>query len=339
MYIGEIMSIKYGQFLEKNISFQFLESDEIRICVCPEKGGELSSVKYKNLMDNRELLFRGNDYSPTDLPYPGRAPLMWPAVTRNYIKEVEPTVKEGSLPENSSYRYKNKVYYVPGRSGFAKDMSWQLIHNTSDKGIRIGLNSSDRTLEMYPFDFSLTADFYIHDDNVFVEYTIVNLSKDKMFFSFGNHIGLNIPFCKGSNKKDMILQSSGKYKMTYNNNLMFTGERIPIPLSEGMKFGNYPYIYTVTTSGYNYNNNYFRIIDNCLTYEITQRIDRQRSREYILPPEEEIYFTTWGGEDIGFICSEPWIGGVNSFNTKKGLIYLNPDGLFIWQLKINMKKS
>ena len=323
----------------EGVSYQVLESDEVRICVCPEKGGELSSIVYKRVMDGGELLFRGNDYSSTELPFQGRAPLMWPTVTRNYVEEVVPTVRQGHLPASSSYRYKETLCHVPGRSGFAKDLPWTVADLDQERGICIELRSSERTKAMYPFDFTLQAAFSIEQYTVVARYTVANRSTDTMFFSIGNHIGLNVPFKKHSSIDDLVLMTSGKYTRGYDEHLMMTDELIPVALRQGLGFRDHPGVFTMTTTGYNYDDNYFRILDQDLCYEITQRVNRERGRGYALPPESEIYFTTWGGRDIGLICSEPWIGGVNSFNTRKGLIYLEPHGLFVWELRISLRHT
>jgi hypothetical protein len=94
------MKMKTANFIKDGIDFYSIESENIKICVCPEKGGELSSVEYKNLFPDKELLFRGNDYSDTACPFKGRAPLMWPAVTRNYRLE---TLHNGQVPDKCSY--------------------------------------------------------------------------------------------------------------------------------------------------------------------------------------------------------------------------------------------
>jgi len=333
------MSINTGSFSNNDISYQSLESDQIRICVCPEKGGEVSSVQYKKLMDGRELLYRANDYTPIDpSAFQGRAPLMWPTVTRNYVKDIEPIIDIDDLPANSSYTYKDTVYYIPGRSGFAKDLPWELIHNTPEKGIRMGLNSSAKTRKWYPFDFTLTVDYSIKDNHIFMDYTITNLSAEKMFFSIANHIGFNIPFYEDSKREDLVIKTSGKYHRNYDSNWWLTDEYTPIPLMDGIRLGDNPGLYSMPTAGYDYENNYFQIIDKDLCYEIIQRIDRDASSGFTLPPEEEIYYRTWGGDDLGYICTEPWIGGCNSFNTKKGLIYLDPEGVLVWKLRVSMKQ-
>ena len=38
-------------------SYQVQETDEARICVCPDKGGELSWIVYKRIMEGEEPLF------------------------------------------------------------------------------------------------------------------------------------------------------------------------------------------------------------------------------------------------------------------------------------------
>jgi len=87
-----------GTFIKDNIKFYFTETDDIKICVCPEKGGELSSVEYKKLLPGKELLFRGNNYSDTNMPFKGRAPLMWPPqISDKELQEAQGIISRYSI--------------------------------------------------------------------------------------------------------------------------------------------------------------------------------------------------------------------------------------------------
>jgi galactose mutarotase-like enzyme len=60
----------------------------------------------------------------------------------------------------------------------------------------------------------LTADFSIEENNIYMIYTITNLSTEIMFFSIANHIGLNIPFYEDSRREDLVIKTSGKKRET-----------------------------------------------------------------------------------------------------------------------------
>lgn len=47
----------------------------------------------------------------------------------------------------------------------------------------------------------------------------------------------------------------------------------------------------------------------------------------------------WGDKSAGFICPEPWLGGPNSLNTKRGLVELAPGKSFRWGFAVTVRSS
>lgn len=321
-----------GQFKKDGVTFYTAETEEIAICVCPEKGGELSSVVYKKLLPGRELLRRGNDYSPTDDPFKGRAPLMWPAVTRNYIPEDVPRLTTNDQP-SCSYRYKEKVYEI-GPSAFAKDVPWAFDGFNDDGCLVSRLESSPQTRAMYPFDFSATSSFRIDGEQVVMEYTIENTGDEKMFFSIGNHIGLNLPFGSDSALDDVLLHSSGSQRRGITKERTYANSYTPLPLESGMRLDDPRNVFNMVTHGYRYEDNFFRMSDRSVCFEIRHQVLKEACRGEELPDESNLYYTLYGSREAGFLCTEPWIGGINSLNTGDGLIYLAPGGRFRWEIMI-----
>jgi galactose mutarotase-like enzyme len=329
------MKMKTANFIKDGIDFYSIESENIKICACPEKGGELSSVEYKNLFPGKELLFRGNDYSNTACPFKGRAPLMWPAVTRNYRLE---TLHNGQVPDKCSYRYQDKIYDI-GKSAFAKDLPWTFDKFGDDGSINLYLNSSTLTKKSYPFDFLLTASFRIEHDLIIMEYTVNNSSNDEMFFSIGNHIGINIPLTENSVIDSMILCSSGSHKRNFDEYGNFADKYLELPFQTGIEFDHPENIFNMVSCGYAYDDNFFRIADNRASFEIKHRVIQAACNGITLPDETELYYTTYGDKELGFICPEPWIGGINSLNTRNGLIKLRVAGTFKWEITIQWRKE
>jgi galactose mutarotase-like enzyme len=326
-----------GYFEKDGIAFYTAETDDLAICVCPEKGGELSSVRYKKLLPGKELLFRGNDYSTTDERFKGRAPLMWPAVTRNYLPEHLPLLISGGTPP-CSYLYKDKVYEI-GPSAFAKDVPWQFGGIDGDGRILSQLESSPATRARYPFEFCAMSSFRIEGTRVIMEYAIYSKDPEPMFFSIGNHIGINIPFGPDSTPDDVLLQSSGTHMRHISKQGQLEDSYTELPLAEGLTLNGSYNVFNMVTSGYTYADNFFRITDKGFCFEIRHRVNTGNSRGAELPPETELHYTLYGNRERGFICPEPWIGGINSLNTGRGLIHLDPGGCFHWEIAIQLKKT
>ena len=161
-----------------------------------------------------------------------------------------------------------------------------------------------------------------------------------MFFSIGNHIGINIPLRKGGHIEDLLLQSPGLKRRHLDEHMMFTERYSDLPLPTGIRLGDDPDIFTtITCGGYGYEGSFMQLRDGDLVYRVSQRVCRDESRGVELPDQAEIYFTTYGKKDLGFICLEPWIGGINSFNTGKGLIHLEPEGIFAWEMTVQLSRE
>lgn len=331
-----MMETKTGCFQKNGITFYTAETDDLVICVCPEKGGELSSVRYKKRMSGRELLFRGNDYSATDLPFKGRAPLMWPAVTRNYLPEDLERMAPGDPPLPCRYKYRGTIYPI-GPSAFAKDVPWRFERMDEEGRIISRLDSSAETRTMYPFEFSVESAFRIDGTQVIMEYTVWNRDREIMFFSIGNHIGVRIPFGDKASLEDIRLRSSGDRMRHISEKRVLVPTSEPLPLAEGLRLDDARNVFNMVTAGYTYEDNFFQVADTEFCFEIRHRVDQDRCRGVTRPGTEELFYTLYGNQSLGFICTEPWIGGINSLNTGKGLIHVSPGGRFCWQVAIELR--
>src|SRR3954462_6117597 len=107
-----------------------IENDHLRIQV-NSRGAELYSIYSKKA--GLEYLWNG------DAAYWNkRSPVLFPIV--------------GAL-KNNTYYYANKAYKLP-RNGFAREMDFELAHQTRDS-LTFTLKSNEATLVNYPFEFRL----------------------------------------------------------------------------------------------------------------------------------------------------------------------------------------
>ena len=70
----------------------------LRATIVPQRGAELASLQVRHRGGWVELLHRALDFSPTD-EWQGRAPLLWPAVGRNFTP-TQLSVPDGVLVRN-----------------------------------------------------------------------------------------------------------------------------------------------------------------------------------------------------------------------------------------------
>ena len=131
-------------------------------------GAELISLK-TNL--NREYIWEGNPVF-----WGKHSPVLFPIV--------------GTLKKNS-FHY-NGIEYHLSRHGFARDMEFELIEATENSAV-FSIQSSEETLKVYPFEFELQIIYTLQENNLSIEYKVVNNGKTLMPFSIGAHPAFALP--------------------------------------------------------------------------------------------------------------------------------------------------
>ena len=86
---------------------------------------------------------------------------------------------------DGKYIYKGREYLI-GKHGFAKLYDFEKAECT-DTSLTLLLKSNEETLEVYPFEFSLTAKFVIEKNKLTVSYNVGNEGKQIMPYMFGWH--------------------------------------------------------------------------------------------------------------------------------------------------------
>jgi len=144
-------------------------SNDHLTCTIDSKGAELKSVKDRKT--NKEYMWNG------DPAYWNRtSPVLFPFVGAVKGKE---------------YRYNGKTYEM-SQHGFARDMEFSLISNTSDE-IQMELTDTEGTLTKYPFHFRLKIGYQLNDRALTVIWRVENWNENDMFFAIGAHPGFMMP--------------------------------------------------------------------------------------------------------------------------------------------------
>lgn len=131
-------------------------------------GAELISLK-TNL--NKEYIWEGNPQF-----WGKHSPILFPIV--------------GTLKNNSFHH--NEIEYHLSRHGFARDMEFELI-NATDNSTVFSIQSSEETLKVYPFEFELQLIYTLDENNLSIEYKVINNGKTAMPFSIGAHPAFALP--------------------------------------------------------------------------------------------------------------------------------------------------
>lgn len=136
-------------------------------------GAELTSLRDA---EGRELMSDGDPAFWT-----GRAPLLFPIVGR----------LNGDV-----YRYEGKEYALP-QHGFARRQAFT-VFDSGPGLVVLRLTANDETRAVYPFSFTLDAEFAIQDATLTIGVTVINRGPHAMPVSFGFHPAFAWPLPYGA---------------------------------------------------------------------------------------------------------------------------------------------
>ena len=134
-----------------------IKSESLAVSVAT-KGAELVSVLYKS----KEMLWQNQNGQ-----WSGHAPILFPVCGHfGFIKD-------------------GKDYSMPAH-GFLRKKEFTLIEQADDT-LTFLFKSTEETRKVYPYDFEFYATYKVEGAELFVSYTIKNMSNEEMLFSCGAH--------------------------------------------------------------------------------------------------------------------------------------------------------
>lgn len=289
--------------------------------VAPEKGGELSGLRVRLGGKWAELIYRAGDYSPTD-GWRGRAPLLWPAVGRNFAS--------GECRDRCNYNWMGRGYSIPIH-GFARDLPWTIRaegSNSNEAWLELELRESAATRLEYPFGFSVTVRYRLTARRLDLLYLVHadGGNGGLMPFSIGNHMTFRVPLVAG----DLRIKTPSTIEYLKDEAGLPTGQIRARSLNTPASVSTFPPREPVSLGGYQ-GDPWLCLIDGTgFRVRISQHADR-------LPSGPLVRFNLWGDSFAGFFCTEPWVGMQNSLNTQQGLIKLRPGASWSWRVRIDFE--
>ncbi|RZK43573.1 MAG: aldose 1-epimerase family protein [Pedobacter sp.] len=224
----------------------------------------------------------------------------------------------GALKENS-YRFNGKDYSLP-RHGFARDTDFE-IESLSDQEIVFKLESTEETLKVYPFAFTLKVRYRLSGATVSCTYEVFNPAQDELLFSIGGHPAFAVPLNKQGVYTDYFLQFSDDSELTYHEikDNLISDQTVTLSLPENKL-----------------------MLEHQLFYEDALVIKSLKSKSISIMNTKTYnginfkfhdfpYFGIWAAKDADFVCLEPWCGIADSTNhnqqlsEKEGIIILAPN--------------
>ena len=131
-------------------------------------GAELISLKSNQ---GKEYIWEGNPEF-----WGKHSPVLFPIV--------------GTL-KNNTFHHNEKNYHL-SRHGFAREMEFKLLKAT-DTSATFSIQSDEKTLKMYPFEFELHLIYTLEGMTLSIAYQVINTGLSKMPFSIGAHPAFALP--------------------------------------------------------------------------------------------------------------------------------------------------
>jgi galactose mutarotase-like enzyme len=225
--------------------------------------------------------------------------------------------------KDGCYTYQNKSYQLP-QHGFARDNEFICIEN-SDSVVIFELTANEKSLRVFPFHFSLQIKYTLVENNLKVNYSVLNPDNSVLYFSIGAHPAFNCPLSDDESFEDYELIFPNKKSLTVNelNDGLITKQtktldlhHHKLPVSQQL-FENDALVFT-----------------NHQIDEV-QLVSKKTKKGVALKSLNWPYFGIWTKKQTSqFICLEPWYGiadsehSIGNFITKTGIIQLESEQNF-----------
>ncbi|MBI5201457.1 MAG: hypothetical protein HY925_07725 [Elusimicrobia bacterium] len=307
------------------------EEQGLEFGVSPETGGELASLKVRRGSAWKELLFRAEDLERRKRGlWRGRCPWLFPAVGRNYLPDqLRRVAATGADEVLGSWALKGKPLAMP-MHGFAMNKVWEpLGGGAADVACRLE-NGPDGRL-FYPFDFELVARYgFLDEGGVYarLEVSASDRNEGPMPFSVGNHLTLAL--------KEARLRTPAKKAFDLSRQSLLAGTSRAAGLEEPIKLEPRSPLLNAVIGDFDWEEAWVELdLGEGLIATVSQHEVVQTAVPFTSP--EHYYFVFWGDLEAGFFCPEPWYGGPNSLNDRRGVVELAPGARFSWELRLRLK--
>jgi galactose mutarotase-like enzyme len=276
-----------------------LENDLLKISI-NEIGAELRSVMNKS--QNFEYMWSAD-------------PSVWPRVSPVLFPIV------GRL-KNDTY-YHNDQAYSLSQHGFARNMLFDVIHQ-SNTDVHFELKANEETKKNYPFDFTLQLKYSLQENNLSLQYEVLNNSSDVMYFSIGMHPGFKVPFMEHEAYDDYYIECN---EVENASRYLISGGLISDSqekVFDGSK--------TLALHKELFDRDAL-VFKNLASSEVSIK-SKNHSHGITLEAKDFPYYGIWAQPKANFVCLEPWCGiadGVNSdqqLKNKEGIQQLGLSEIF-----------
>lgn len=162
-----------------------------------------------------------------------------------YLWQGDPSYWAGRSPVLFPFvgRLTGGAYRLGGRQfpmeihGFARKMPFTL-EDAREDALCLLLTDDAETYAQYPFHFELRIAYRLQACRLQVEYEVLNLSEETMYFGLGGHPGFNLPLNEGLDFADYSLEFPFAHqpgRVGFTESCYLNGRCHPFPLEEGRR--------------------------------------------------------------------------------------------------------
>ncbi len=248
--------------------------------VIESKGAELKKLRL--IENNEEFMWSG------DPEYWGKtSPVLFPFV--------------GGVKDDT-YTYRG-VEYRGSKHGFARDMEFEVAESSADR-IVFKLSSSQKTLEIYPFEFDFYITYSFEGDELIIGYRVVNKTSGEMYFSLGGHPAFATPTDEGVEFSDYYLEFEKEEEAkTYTLEGMYIADK-RMDYLEGRRM--------------NLRRDTF--IEDAIMFEklASKRVslkNKKNKRSVTMDYTGFPFIAFWNVPGADYVCIEPWCGIADFVNS------------------------
>jgi len=251
-----------------------IENDFLKVAI-DNKGAQLTSIYDK--AEGRELLWNAD-------------PAVWPWHAPNLFPIVGGVINDELLVDGKDYPMK--------RHGFARNSEFVLLSSDDSQAV-FSLPNSERTHEVYPYNFDFQVMYLLIDNALRVTYKVVNHDKRTIYFSVGAHPAFSVPFYPNEQYEDYYLEFEVEEKLKrylLASDGMFSGETELVDF-DGKKLWLKKDMF----------NDDALVFKNLRTREVTLK-SKNHDKSLTVEFPHFNYLGIWAKPGAPFVCIEPWLG-------------------------------
>jgi len=257
-----------------------------------------------------------------------------------YLWQADPAIWPRQAPQlfpiigklkNDSFKHKGETYSLSSH-GLARDMKFELV-SQSENSLHFQLLATDETRLNYPFEFSLSVSYHLHENSLMVSYEIENNGDELMPFSLGAHPGFALSWEDGDQIEDYYLEFENKETLRsnlLNDDVLMT--------SDTNVFLDDEKILPITKNLFDHNSL------NILAHNLKEISLRSKTSDHCVTVDVSGFpqLGLWSKPAAAYICIEPWLGHADSPDTngdimdKAGIVKLAANKIFTCSYSIEI---